>query len=121
MVWRGVLLKQSLEDEELLKLVHILKKDISMLEKEFRIITFYNIEVEDSKKEEFVQKAIKAIKPKFYIHIVKDGVMYVIFKDKMFKFRKNDPQLNEAREYGKSIGIIPEQMLFEHLIDHPFD
>lgn len=121
MVWRGVILKESLEDEKLLKLVIILKTDVARLEKENRVMTFYNIEVEDSKKEEFVQKAIKAIKPKFYIHIVKDGIMYVIFKDKMFKFSKNYPELETAREYGKSIGILEEQMNFEHIINHPFD
>ena len=48
--------------------------------------------------------------------------MCVIFKDKIFKFKKGQQSLLEkAREYGKSIGIIPEQMPFEHLIDYPFD
>jgi len=47
--------------------------------------------------------------------------MYVIFKGKIFKFKKGESLLDEAKEYGKSIGIIPEQMPFEHLIDHPFD
>jgi len=39
----------------------------------------------------------------------------------MFNFRKKDPELSRAREYGTSIGIIPEQMPFEHLVDYPFD
>jgi len=47
--------------------------------------------------------------------------MYAVFKGAIFNFRKGEPELKRAREYGKSIGIIPEQMPFEHLIEHPFD
>jgi len=47
--------------------------------------------------------------------------MYVVFKGCMFKFSKGYPELETARKYGKSIGILEEQMPFEHLIEHPWD
>jgi hypothetical protein len=111
MVWKGVILKGSLEEESILKLISIVevKKDR------------YNFEVKEEVKEEFIRKAIKNVKSNFYIHLVKNKVMYVIFRDHMFKFSPGYPELETAREYGKSIGIIPEQMPFEHLVDHPFD
>ena len=107
MTWRGVILKESLEEKSLLELVKIveIKKDR------------YSIEVDDKNKEEFVQKAIKSIKSKFYIHLVKDKIMYVMFKDHMFKFSRGYPELEIAREYGKSIGIIEKQMPFEKLLE----
>jgi len=121
MVWQGVIIEESLEDNSLLELVKIIGIKKEKMEGENKIMTFCRIEVDDTKKDEFVQKAIKSIKQGFYLHVVKEKVMYVIFKDRMFKFSKGYPELEIAREYGESIGIIPEQMPFEHLIDYPFN
>jgi hypothetical protein len=111
MTWQGVILKKSLGDESLLELTRIVetKKDR------------YNIVVEDSKKEDFVQKAIKSVKPKFYIYLVKDKLMYVMFRNHMFKFSRGYPELETARKFGKELGIPEEQMPFENLINHPFN
>lgn len=111
MVWKGIIIKESLEIKSLLKLVRIveIKKDR------------YNVEVDDKNKDEFVQKASKSIKSKFYIHLVKDKVMYVVFRNHMFKFSRGYPELETARRYGKSIGISEKQMPFEHLLYSPFD
>jgi hypothetical protein len=68
-----------------------------------------------------VEKAKTIIKQGFYTHLCKKGEMTVVFKGKVFNFKENDPELIKAREYGKSIGIISEQMPFEHLIGNPFD
>ena len=77
--------------------------------------------MDDKNKEEFVQKAIKSIKTKFYIHLVMDKVMYVMFKDHMFKFSRGYPELETAREFGKELGIPKEQMSFERLLESPWD
>ncbi len=82
---------------------------------------FHNIEVVDNLKEHYVEKIQRNIKDHFYTHLCLDSTMTVIFHNKVFVFTKNDPQLNKAREYGESIGIIPEQMPFENLINNPFD
>jgi hypothetical protein len=121
MVWKGVILEESLEDKSLLKLAKIVGTEINKLEKENRVMTFHKVEVADSDKDKYLKKATQIIKQGFYTHLCNKGEMYVIFRGKQFNFRKNDPQLEKAREYGKSIGIIPEQMPFEHLVDYPFD
>lgn len=120
MVWRGVIIKESLENNSLLDLVKIVGTKKEKLEEKNKIMIFYRIEIDDNKKDEFVQRAIKSIKQSFYLHIVKEKVMYVIFKDKMFKFSRGYPELETARNYGKSVGIPKEQMPFEYLINHPF-
>ena len=115
MVWQGVIIKESLEEDSLLKLCNIdktVKKDN---------LTLLNIEVEDNNKEEFIKKAIFSIKKgKFYLNLIKDGVGYIIFNKKMFKFSKGYPEIETAKEYGKSLGILEEQMPFEYLLNHPF-
>ena len=121
MVWQGVLLEESLEDKKLLHLAKIIGTDVEKLEEEKRVMTFHKVEIEDENMDKYLDMAMHAIKLAFYTHLCKDGEMYVVYRGKMFNFRKGDLELNKAREYGKSIGIIPEQMPFKHLIDHPFD
>lgn len=120
-VWQGVVLEESLKDKSLLDLVDIVGTDVDKLEEENRVMTFHKVEVSNSFKEEYIKLAENNIKKGFYTHLCKDGEMTVIFNNKVFSFNKDDSKLIEAREYGKSIGIIVEQMPFEHLIDHPFD
>lgn len=121
MVWQGVLLEESLEDKKLLSLAKIVGTDVDKLEEENRIMTFHKVEVEDANRDKYLNMAMHAIKPSFYTHLCSGGEMYVVFRGKMFNFRKQDLELTRAREYGISVGIIPEQMPFEHLVDHPFD
>lgn len=121
MVWKGIVLKESIENNLLLDLVKIVRTEKEKLEGENRAMIFHKIELDDNKKDEFIRKAIKLIKPGFYLHVVKDKVMYVVFKGKMFKFSRGYPELETARNYGKSIGIPEKQMPFEYLINHPFD
>ncbi len=120
-VWQGVVLEESLEDKSILNMTQILDTNVEKLEKENRVMTFHQVEVPDSDKDEYIRRAEANIKRGFYTHLCKDGHMTVVFKNKVFNFVSDSPELIEAREYGKSIGIIPEQMPFEHLIDNPFD
>ncbi len=119
MVWKGVIIEESLEDKSLLELVKIIKTKKTTLENESErgFLTFYYIEVDD--KDKFVEKAIKAIKGQYYIHICQDGIMIVIYKNKAFEF-SSSTELNKARDYGLSIGIIKEQLSFEELINDPY-
>ena len=120
-MWQGVVLEESFEDKSMLDMARIMGTNVSKLEKENRVMTFHKVEVPDSLKDEYIERAKTNIKQGFYTHLCKDGQMTVVFKNKVFSFGDSDPQLVKAREYGKSIGIILEQMPFEHLIKNPFD
>ena len=120
-VWRGVILEESLEDKSLLSLVKIVGTKKEKLEGENRFMTFHKIEVKEKDKDKFIHKVVKSIKYGFYTHLVKEGVMYVVFKGHMYKFSKGFPELEMAKDEGRKMGIPEEQMPFEHLVDHPFD
>ena len=123
MVWKGVVIKESLENESLLGLVKIIRSRKTTLENEDQrgFLTFLNVEIEDENKNSFVKKACSLIKDRFYIHIVKESKMTVIYKGRVFEFSARDiNELEEARNYGLSIGIFKEQMPFEELIKNPW-
>jgi hypothetical protein len=123
MSWKGVIIEESLNSSSILNLVKIVKRRKTSLEKESErgVLTFLYIELEDSLKEEFLLKAIYSIKDRFYIHICRENIMIVIFRNKIFKFSSNElDKLGQAREYGLSVGILKEQMPFERLIKNPY-
>ena len=124
MTWKGVIIEESIENRKAFKMVRIIKKKQSKLENEESkgLLTFYLFEVDDSKKDEFVNIVKNSIKQSWYVHICKDKTMIVVFKDNIFEFTKlQKNKLGEAVKYGLSIGILKEQMSFEHLIDNPWD
>jgi len=123
MVWKGVIIEESLEEANLLKKVQIIKTIKSNLENEEErgFLHFHNIEVTDDKKEEFVKKAKSCIKQGWYLHICKDKEMVIVFKDKSFNLVKGQKnKFIKAENYDLSIGIIKEQLQIEELIDNPW-
>jgi len=123
MVWKGVIIEESLEDKGLLEMARIVKTDTSTLEAEEEkgSLHFHKIEVDDAAKNEFVDKAKRSIKNSWYIHICRNETMVVIFKDKSFEFtKKQNDRLEQARSYGLSIGILKEQLPTERLITDPY-
>jgi len=123
-MWKGVIIEESLTDKLLLALVRVVQSKKTALEEEEEkgVFTLHSIELDDSKLDEFVKTAQQSIKNSYYLHICKDNEMIVVFKDKVFNLSSNDlTKINEARDYGISIGILKEQMPFEKLIENPFD
>ncbi len=107
MVWKGSVPKNSLGNNEALFLTKIVQT----------VKDKYLIEVEEVKKDEFIEKTIKSLKKGFFVYLIKDKLMYVIFKDHMFKFSKGYPELETAREYGRKIGISEKEMNFEDILE----
>lgn len=120
-VWQGVVLEESFDDLSLLEMAKVIDTEKCQLEGEDRIMTFNNVEVDASKKNKYVEKASLDIKYGFYTHLCKDDTMVVAFKNKVFEFRKDNPLLEHARQYGLSVGILADQLCFERIIDNPFD
>ncbi len=124
MVWKGVIIEESLENNDIFDLVEVVGEAESFLgsEENKGVMHFKMIEVKDDKKEGFVDMAKKSIRSGWYIHICKDNKMVVIFKDRCFEFGENEKdKIEAAKKYGISVGIIPEQMEFENLIRNPYD
>ncbi len=122
-MWKGVIIKESLNENRPLNKVETVEIKESFLENEKQkgLLHLHKILVDDSEKPSFVKAASKAIKQGFYIHICQGDKMVVIFKDKIFEFSdKDNERIEAAREYGTSIGILKVQMDFEYLLRNPY-
>lgn len=122
MVWKGVIIEESLRDKSLLDLVEVVRTEEFELEKTGEITTFHMYQFEDEKSEEFFEKALSALRDgKWYLHSVKDNRMTVIYHGKRFDFKKGErKKIEKARRFGLSKGIPKEQMPFEKLIEDPY-
>lgn len=123
MVWKGVIIKESLEDRGILNLVKTVRKRKDTLtgEEEKGIIHLHYFELDDRRKDGFIATAKRSLKRGWYIHICKAGVMVVIFRGRSFEFKKAQKEIiSLAREHGKHMGILEGQMDFEEMIDDPW-
>lgn len=120
-MWRGVIIKESLKNEKILDKIKVVRTRITGLEEQGGKYHFLYFELKNENLEKFVAEAKNTIKNKWYTHICKNNEMIVIFSGKIFRFKETEKQkIEEARNYGLSIGIIKEQMPFEDLIKNPY-
>lgn len=123
-MWKGVIIEQSLESKDILRLVRIVKTKTATLEREEEKgeFHFHNVQVGDDNIDRAVAKAKAAIKNGWYMHFCKDNTMIVIFRGKSFVHQKGDEKtLDAIRKYGVSIGINSAQLPDDGLIDRPWD
>lgn len=120
-MWRGVIIKESLENEKLLDKIRIVRTRITGLENQGGKYHFLYFELKDENLEDFLEEAKSTIKIKWYTHVCKDDEVIVVFSGKLFRFKEGEnDKLEKARKYGLSIGIIKEQMPFEEIIRNPY-
>ncbi len=119
MNFTGMLLKESLNNEGVLDLVNVTKKETWNIDSaddwQPKVWTAIFFEGEAKQVDEVAQKMSEAIKPRWYLNISieKDNekIEYVIFNNKIFKYKKGDKEKSkQAEEYGRSLGI-PESQL----------
>ena len=117
MKFQGLLLKESLQNLEVLKLIKIIKQEKWEIPKERladfqpKIWTAITFEGDIKKIKEISQKMSEAIKPKWYLNIGTSDKEIVVFHKKIFEHKKEDKEEKEkVKEYGKSIGIPKCQM-----------
>jgi hypothetical protein len=120
-MWKGVIIKESLENEKILDIMKTVKTRITGLENQGGRYHFLYFELNDENLENFIEEAKNTIKDKWYTHVCKGNEMIVIFSGKVFRFKESQTdKLEDARKYGLSIGIIKEQMPFEEIIKNPY-
>jgi len=113
--FKGLLLKESLRDLDVLNLVKITKIEKwdvpDAVNYQPKIWTAISFEGEKDNVEEIVEKMSKAIKEKWYLNISTENMEYVVFFNKIFKYPKgNDKTKKQTIEYGISIGIPKRQL-----------
>lgn len=121
MVWKGIILEESLDDRKILDLARIVGTEVRTLRGDNRLVTFHMVELSDDNKNTFLIEAMKVMKrDAFYAHICQKDEIYIIYRNALFNFREGEIEAEKAREYGRSLGILPIQMFFENLIKYPF-
>ncbi len=115
--YHAVVIEQSLQDRKVLEKFKILNT------KHDGDWDLHILEIKDP------YAAIRIIQPamvtddEFYWHIYDRGEsLIVVFREKYFEMNPNNPKTwVEAQDYGKSLGIIPDQLEFYPLqfLDEP--
>jgi hypothetical protein len=112
----GLLIKESLADIHVLELVHINKTESWQVNNpaayQPAMWTALSFEAEDSQADAIAEKLSQALKLQgWYINASTAMHVYVLFPSKVFKYRRGDSiQRDEAKRYGRSVGI-PESQL----------
>ena len=113
---KGLLLKESLADINVLDLVHITRTESwqvsNAAEDQPTMWTALSFEIEDSQGDTIAVALSRALKLQgWYINASTEMYVYVIFPNKVFKYLKGDSiQRESAKRHGRSMGI-PENQL----------
>ncbi|PIR94979.1 hypothetical protein COT95_01225 [Candidatus Falkowbacteria bacterium CG10_big_fil_rev_8_21_14_0_10_37_6] len=116
----GVIIKESLENEEVLKNINIVKTKIEpVVEKHqtpwLKQWTLHTVEIPEDKAGKIAKKISESLDSKhsWYADFKNNKTAYIIFRDKIFVIdRTNKEQYEEAKRYGISLGIPEYQVDF---------
>jgi len=112
----GLLLKESLTNTSILELVRVTKTESWQVSNatvnQPAVWTALSFEADESQADAIAEKLSQALNPQgWYINASTATQVYVIFPNKVFRYRKGDHiQKDEAKRYGQSISI-PESQL----------
>lgn len=121
MDYRGVIIKESLDDISVLNSVKILETKVERVTKEHQTPwleqwALHTVEIPEEKTDEVAEKISKSFDkqhPNWYADYKNDKYHYIIYANKIFKVDLNKPALyREAKQYGISLGIPEYQVDF---------
>lgn len=112
---QGLLLNESLINEQVLKLVRIVHTETwnaqSPADYQPALWTAISFEADPDQADSLVEKLSHALKPRWFINASDDSHVYVIFPGKVFKYSKGDRSARQsAYQYGLSIDIPARQL-----------
>ncbi|MDD5192849.1 MAG: hypothetical protein PHH54_02485 [Candidatus Nanoarchaeia archaeon] len=113
--FHGLLLRESLRDLGVLKLVRITKEDKwdvdNAADFQPKIWNAVEFEGDAEKAEEIAEKMSKAMNPRWYMNIGTKKEEFVIFLNKIFKYSEGDEEgKKKAQEYARSLNIPESQI-----------
>lgn len=120
MNYQGIIIKESLEDLDVLDLVNIPNTRVSSVKERdktpwIKQWTMHKVEIAEDKAGEIAEKISRSLDPKhnWYADYKNDAIHYVIFRNKVFKIdRTKKEEYEAAKEYGLSLGIPDYQLSF---------
>lgn len=121
MNYKGVIIKESLEDRSVLGTCKILETKAEQVTERHKTPwlkrwTLHTVEIPEEKADEIaeiISKSFDKDHPDWYADYKNDKYHYIVFKDKIFKVNKDKPKGYKAvTNYGISIGIPEYQLGF---------
>lgn len=120
MVFKGVIIEESLEKVDVLRDIKILHTKVEAVTDEHQTPwvkqwTLHTVEIPEDHVESVAKKVSQSLDPKhsWYADVKNDDTHFVIFRDKVFKVdRSKKEHYQEAVKYGLSLGIPDYQLDF---------
>ncbi|MBI2630043.1 hypothetical protein HYW76_03000 [Candidatus Pacearchaeota archaeon] len=107
--YKGCIVEESLEDNRILNGIKIFKMEITKERNARDRWHIYHALV----NEKDIEKLMKHLKQKWYMHFWNGNKMIVCFKERRFELKINDKRTwQEAVDYGLSLGIPIKQLDF---------
>jgi hypothetical protein len=112
---KGLLLKESLDDLGVLDRLRITQTETwnvsNAAEFQPNVWTALSFEVDDDQADIVTVTLSQALKPRWYIDARLADQVYVIFPQRIFKYRQGEQAHKaEAQRYGRSLGIPDSQL-----------
>lgn len=123
MEYKGTIIKESLENEEVLQAVNIISTKVEEVTDRHKTPwikqwTLHTVEIPEGQAEEVAEKISRSLDSQrvhsWYADYKNDKTHYIIFRHKVFKIdRTSIDQYQQARDYGISLGIPEYQVNFK--------
>lgn len=120
--YQGVIIKEALEDKEVLKKMEIISTKVEPITEEHQTPwlsqwTLYTVGILENEAKEIAEEISKSLDRNhggsWYADFKNDTHHYIIFHEKIFFIdRKSKDQYDEAKRYGISLGIPEYQVDF---------
>ncbi len=118
MVFKGVLIEESLENREIIKTIYIRKTRVEPVTAQhntpwLRQWTLHAIEVPEQKAEKTAEIIARSLESEhaWYADFRNNEAHYIIFRNKIFRVTSKE-QYQEVIIYGLSLGIPKHQLVF---------
>ncbi|MBI5356266.1 hypothetical protein HZB78_01485 [Candidatus Collierbacteria bacterium] len=120
MIFKGVIIEESLDDKSVLGKVKIIETKVESITPEHKTPwlkqwTLHTVEIPEEKSDEIAQLISKSLDSKhtsWYADYKNESYHYITYTDKIFKVDLQNPVLYKAaKEYGFSIGIPEYQLI----------
>ena len=126
MNYKGVIIEESLENKDVLQDVAILSTKVEQVTEKYHTPhlkqwTLHTVEVPEDRGEDIAEKLSEVLDTRhvnWYADFRNKQFHYIIFKNKIFKVDRSNPnEYEEAKRCGISLGIPEYQLTFSSEIE----
>jgi hypothetical protein len=115
--YKGVIIKESLENNRILKDIKIIKTNVEKVTEEHQTPhlkqwTLHTISIPENKAKEIAENISKYIKNEWYADFKSKTMHYIIFRNKVFHIKRTKEEYAKVKKYGLTLGIPIYQLDF---------